>query len=219
MAIQKDIISRLPLFMGLSDKELTEIASDVSFALHHHKKGSVIAESGNVCNVLITVTGGQIACETVSDDHSYKVVENIHTTHTIEPNKLFGLWLRFSSTYYALTPCESVEITKESLHELIGRNFIVRLNFLNMLCRQSQQTEHTAWKVCPKTLEERIVQFIKNRVQHPAGSKSVYITMKKLANELGSSRLDVSNALNRLANQERIILKRGIIEIPALQLL
>jgi DNA-binding GntR family transcriptional regulator len=43
--------------------------------------------------------------------------------------------------------------------------------------------------------------------------------MKKLAFHLGCSRLEVSNALNALADQERLILKRGIIEIPALQLL
>ena len=39
------------------------------------------------------------------------------------------------------------------------------------------------------------------------------------AKELGYGRLEISKALNALAEAERIILKRGIIEIPALQLL
>lgn len=219
MALQKDKISRLPLFMGLSELELDRISSEVSFSIHHHKKGSVIAEAGNVCSGLITVTIGQMACETVSDDHSYRVVEEIHNIHTIEPNKLFGLQLRYASTYHALTSCETIEISKENLLELLASNFIVKLNYLNMLCRCSQTTEHNPWKACPSNLEGRIVQFVKNRVHHPAGSKTIYITMKRLANELCTSRLEVSIALNNLANQERIILKRGIIEIPALQLL
>lgn len=219
MALQKDKISRLPLFMGLSELELDRISSEVSFSIHHHKKGSVIAEAGNVCSGLITVTIGQMACETVSDDHSYRVVEEIHNIHTIEPNKLFGLQLRYASTYHALTSCETIEISKENLLELLASNFIVKLNYLNMLCRCSQTTEHNPWKACPSNLEGRIVQFVKNRVYHPAGSKTIYITMKRLANELCTSRLEVSIALNNLANQERIILKRGIIEIPALQLL
>lgn len=219
MALQKDKIARLPLFMGLSEIELDRISSEVSFSIHHHKKGSIIAKAGEMCSGLITVTIGQIACETTSDDHSYRVVENIHNTHTIEPNKLFGLQLRYTSSYHALTSCETIEISKESLLELIGRHLIVRLNYLNMLCRNSQKTEHNPWKACPVNLEGRIVLFVKNRVQHPAGSKTIYITMKRLANELCTSRLEVSIALNNLANQERIILKRGIIEIPALQLL
>jgi CRP-like cAMP-binding protein len=219
MAISKDIISCLPLFMGLSDKELSEIAGEVSFALHHHKKGSIIAESGKPCNGLITIINGQVTCETVADDHSYRLLESIHTMHVVEPNKLFGLQLRYASTYHALTSCETIEISKEGLLELLSTNFIVRLNYLNMLCRSSQTTEHNPWKACPPNLEGRIVQFVKNRVKHPAGSKTIYITMKRLANELCTSRLEVSIALNNLANQERIILKRGIIEIPALQLL
>jgi CRP-like cAMP-binding protein len=219
MALQKDKIARLPLFMGLSEIDLDRISSEVSFSIHHHKKGAVIAEAGKVCSGLITVTIGQVACETVSDDHSYRVVEEIHNIHTIEPNKLFGLQLRYASTYHALTSCETIEISKEGLLELLSTNFIVRLNYLNMLCRNSQTTEHNPWKACPPNLEGRIVQFVKNRVKHPAGSKTIYITMKRLANELCTSRLEVSIALNNLANQERIILKRGIIEIPALQLL
>jgi hypothetical protein len=43
--------------------------------------------------------------------------------------------------------------------------------------------------------------------------------MVQLAKEVGYARLEISKALNALADAERIILKRGIIEIPALQLL
>ena len=117
-----------------------------------------------MCSGLITVTIGQVACETISDDHSYRVVEEIHNIHTIEPNKLFGLQLRYASTYHALTSCETIEISKEGLLELLSTNFIVRLNYLNMLCRNSQTTEHNPWKACPPNLEGRIVQFVKNRV-------------------------------------------------------
>lgn len=205
--------------MGLSDKEISEIASNVPFAQHHHKKGSVIAEAESVCNELVIVTQGTMECETKSDDNSYRLIEHLHATHTLEPDKLYGLEQRYRSAYRAVTPCESMAITKDKFLELLGKYLIIRLNYLNMICRKSQKLEHNPWKACSGDIKQRIARFIKDRSQHPAGSKKLFITMVHLANELYCTRLEVSNALNELANNERIILKRGIIEIPALQLL
>ena len=210
MAIKKDIITHLPLFIGLTDKELSEIADNTVFALHHHKKGSVIAQADSPCKELIILTNGDIETETVADDKSYRLTETLHAVHCIEPEKLFGMEQRFRTSYSAATACEAL---------VIDQYLIVRLNYINMLCRKAQQTEHNPWKACPADLKQRVVKFVKDRVLYPAGSKKLYITMNRLSMELGCSRLEVSIALNQLAHQERIILKRGIIEIPALQLL
>lgn len=217
--MQKEIIAQLPIFMGLSDKEVSEIATRVPFAQHHHKKGSIIVEAESPCNEMIIVTLGTMECETESDDNSYRLVENIHAIHVLEPDKLYGLEQRYRTTYRAMTSCESIAISKDRFHELIDSYLIVRLNYMNMICRKVQKLEHNPWKACSTDIKQRITKFIKERSIHPAGSKKLFITMVHLANELGCSRLEVSIALNELALKERIILKRGIIEIPALQLL
>ena len=219
MAIQKDIIKQLPLFMGLGEKELAEIAEFKPFALHHHKKGAVIKEAETISDELVIITKGDFEIETKSDDNSYRLTEMMHNVHIIEPDKLFGLVQRYRSTYKAQGPCETVVISKECLHELIDTFLVVRLNFMNIVCRKAQLLEHSPWKACSSDLCQRIVKFVRDRARHPAGSKTIHITMKTLAEELGCSRLDVSIALNKLADNERIILTRGIIEIPALQLL
>lgn len=219
MAISKDIIKHLPLFIGLSNKELDEISRQVSFTMHHHKKGSVIVRSGKACTTLVTIINGQTECETISDDNSYRLEETIQAIYVIEPDKLFGLEQRYRSSFRALTPCETLEISKDNLHELIGKYLIVRLNYLNIICRNAQKLEHNPWKAQSQDLKKIIAAFIKNRVHHPAGSKRLYIKMTDLAKELNTSRWAVSIALNEMAEEERIILKRGIIEIPALQLL
>jgi CRP-like cAMP-binding protein len=217
--MQKEIIAQLPIFMGLSEKEIAEIASNVPFAQHHHKKGATIIDAESVCNELIIVTSGTMDCETESDDNSYRLVENLHAIHTLEPDKLYGLEQRYRSAYRATSPCESIAIAKEKFHELIDKYLIVRLNYMNMICRKAQKLEHNPWKACSSDMKQRIAKFVKDRSQHPAGSKKLFITMVRLANEMGCSRLEISAALNELADLERIILKRGIIEIPALQLL
>ena len=43
--------------------------------------------------------------------------------------------------------------------------------------------------------------------------------MVQLAEETNYTRLEISQALNAMEKEEKIILKRGIIEVPMLQLL
>ena len=49
--------------------------------------------------------------------------------------------------------------------------------------------------------------------------KSLKIKMERLAHELNDSRLDVSKALNKMESENLVILHRGLVEIPAFELL
>ena len=219
MATNINKIAELPIFLGLSRTELSAIAIETSFSMHHYKKGATITQADKCHDSLSFITQGWVELETVADDHSYRLTERIQAMHTIEPDKLFGMHRSFRSTYRALTSCEVIRIDKDNLTHLIGKYFIVRLNFLNMICRKAQQAEHIPWKASATDLKQRIAQFIKEHSYYPAGQKCLYIKMTQLANELNDSRINISNALNQLADEEKIILRRGIIDIPALQLL
>ena len=219
MSIQKEIISGLPIFLGLTKRELESISQSVSFTMRHYKKGAVMAAADDVANDIIFITSGWFEAESVADSRAYRIVELLQSSHTVEPDKLFGLNRHYRATYRALTPCEVITISKDSLLELLGNYLIVRLNFLNIICRKSQHLEHNPWRACSQTLKGRITDFIKCHSLYPAGNKRLYIKMTQLAAEVNDSRLDVSLALNEMAREEHIILKRGIIEIPAMQLL
>jgi hypothetical protein len=110
-------------------------------------------------------------------------------------------------------------IGHEELMQMMERYLIVKLNMLNMLCRKIQVLERQPWRQRTLDLKARVVMFFREHVQHQAGKKVFYIKMTQLATEVNDSRLNVSIVLNELERDERIILKRGIIEIPALQIL
>lgn len=212
-------LMNLPLFLGLSDSELKEITRNTRLNLKHHKKGSVIVEEGEACTSLISVVEGWMNIETYSKDRSYHLEERIQAVQALEPDKLFGLSPHYISTCRAYTTCESISISKEDFMQLFERYMIIRINYLNMICRRAQLIEQLPWQHKEKDLCEQIVDFIKNRSTFPTGRKMLYIKMAQLAEELNASRLEVSNALNALNTADRIILHRGVVEIPALQLL
>jgi len=212
-------LSELPLFLGLSEKDIKEITRTTRFNLRHHKKGSVIANEGEACTALISVVEGWIDIETYADNRSYHLAERVQAVQMLEPDKLFGLSPHYLSTCKAHTTCESICISKEELTQLFERYIIIRINFLNMICRRTQIIERLPWQHKKKDICEQIVTFIKSRAIYPAGHKELHVKMAQLAEELNTSRLEISNALNALNAADKIILHRGVIEIPALQLL
>lgn len=219
MQINHKKIAGLPLFLGLSEKQLIDIAKAIRFNFRHHKKGSIIVEEGTACSSLICIVDGWIEIDTYSVNRSYYLEELVQAVQVVEPDKLFGISPHYHSTYKAYATCESISISKEDLTQIIEQYMIVRLNFLNMICRRTQQLEQQPWLPRNPELTDRIVMFIKHHSRYPAGKKVLHIKMAQLANELNVSRLDISNALNALNEAEKIIQRRGMIDIPALQLL
>lgn len=219
MAISAKILETIPLFLGLSQSQIEDIASKAHFNQRHFKKGAMIIEEGQQCDGLMIITEGWFEVDTASDNHAYHLTELIQAPMMIEPDKLFGLSLHYRANFRAYTTCETICIPKDKLMQLFTDYIIVRINLMNAICRRTQQLERRPWQNTIDDLQKRITNFIKQRSNHPVGKKTLYIKMIQLATELNASRLDVSIALNAMADAEKIILKRGIVEVPALQLL
>ena len=219
MALSVNDISNLPLFIGLTQSELKDIATLTHFDHRHHKKGFCFIKEYSLCNSLVFVIRGRVAVDTYTNNRSYHVTEQVGSPMIIEPDKLFGLTTHYRSSYTALTPCDTLAMHKEELMKVLSKHIVARLNFLNIICRKTQHTDSMMWHNNPANLKERIVTFIRKHSTHPTGSKTLYIKMAQLAAELHYSRLEVSIALNALQDEEKIILRRGIIDVPEVQLL
>lgn len=215
------LIKSLPIFMGLSEKELTEIASTTHFAFKHHKKNKYIVSQGDDASEgLLFIITGHITIATEADNGAYNVQEEkIAQNMVIEPDKMFGLHPRYTSSYFTMGTSESMLIPKGEMLKLMQTYFIVQINFLNMLCTISQKQERLPWHDTPEDTESRIINFIRDHITSQAGKKVFRIKMTQLAKEINVPRIEVSIALNKLEEEEKIILQRGIITIPTPQLL
>lgn len=219
MAINIKKLVNLPLFMGLTDAELREISKTTALGQRYQKKGtSIINEGDDIDSLYIVISGWFESC-TTSDNQKYQMVEFLSGPFAIEPDKLFGMQKQVRSTYRTVTACELLCINKDSLLSLFDKYLIVRLNFLNLVCRNAQAAEKTPWLPKSTGTKGSIVDFIKQHCRIQAGKKTLYTKMVDLADEVNDSRQSVSDALHELEEEEKIIVQRGIITIPALQLL
>lgn len=212
-----DRLLQFTLFQGMSHADLMQVAGHTKFGFSKLAAGKRLVKDGTPCTHLYFVTNGTLRAETTSDDHSCRVSETIAAPFIVQPERLFGIDQRYSSTFKAETPCNLISIDKQEVLLLLETQLVFRLNMLSLMAAEIQRQQHHAWRSAPKTLHERIVRFFFSRCLYPAGAKTFYILMNKIAAELNDSRLDISRALNAMQADGLLTLYRGRIEIPMLE--
>ena len=207
----------LPLFQGMNKNDLTTLAGHTKFDFCRVEAGKVLVKDGEACSFLCFLMKGMLRVASQADDHSFMLVEELKAPAILQPERIFGLYQRFSYTFTTTTLCNYMVIQKSDVVRIAEENAIFRINLLNIISTQSQRLSRNLWHQQPESLEERIVRFIECRCLHPAGRKWLHIKMTRLAHELNDSRLDISRALNAMQEAGLVALHRGCIEIPALE--
>ena len=212
-----DRLLQFTLFQGMSHADLMQVAGHTKFNFSKLSAGKRLVRDGDPCTHLIFVTSGTLRTETVSDDHSCRVTESIAAPHILQPERLFGIAQRYTSTFTAVTPCNLISIDKQEVLLLLETQLVFRLNMLNLLATETQRLKHHVWRSAPQSLRERITRLLFSRCLYPAGPKTFHILMQHIARELNDSRLDISRALNSMQADGLLTLHRGRIEIPMLE--
>jgi len=212
-----DQLLQFTLFQGMSRADLMEVVTHTKFGFSKLAAGKYMVREGDDCTHLYFLTNGTMECETVSDDHQCRVVEQLSAPYIMQPERLFGLSQRYTSTFRSTSPCNLISLDKQEVMLLLESQLVFRLNMLNLLAAETHRLSHRAWRSAPQNLRERIVRFFFSRCHYPAGAKTFYILMNQMAQELNDSRLDISRALNQMQEDCLLTLHRGRIEIPMLE--
>ena len=212
-----DHLSRFPLFQGLSHNEMIQLIGTTKFAFVKADAGSVVAREGKESSGISLLTDGELTLSHRSDNHSFRLVEYIQAPKTLYADTIFGLSTHFRYDVAAVTPCSFVIIPKKEMMRILGDFLIIRLNLLNILSSAVQRDYRQQWRHQSATVYDRITRFIFDHSLYPAGHKQLFILMRTLAAELGTSRLVVSKALNLMQQHGLVSLGRGCIDVPQLE--
>ena len=193
-----DKLLATPLFQGLSKSDLNEIVGNTKFSFSKYEAGKTIVRAESYCNELMFLLNAPLQ---------------------VQPQRMFGLNQNYTSTYKAYTRCNFMRLSKAEVMKLYTNYEVFRINLINLFATAIQRYEHKVWALPGKTLRDRIISFMVVHSIHPAGEKKIKIKMTTLAHELNESRLNISIELNKLQDDGLISLSRGMIIVPALELL
>lgn len=207
----------ISLFQGFSRLDFLDIVEQTPFDFKTLKPRELLFHQDDVCYALCMVLGGELMCEAESPDHVYRLAEYLRAPWIVEPTALFGLHNRYAHTYRAHTEVQAVMIDKQSVRKLLVNYEAFQINFYNLVCTQAQQAQLAHWQAPSHNLEQAFYQFLLHRCQRPVGRKELRVKMTDLAEQLDTTRLNVSHMLSRLAERQKLEYSRGCIYIPALE--
>ena len=128
-----DQLLQFSLFQGMSRADLMEVVTHTKFGFSKLAAGKTVVKEGNDCKQLFFLTNGTIECETQNDDRTCRVVESISAPYSLQPERLFGLTQRYTSTFKTITSCNLITLDKQEVLLLLETQLVFRLNMLNLL--------------------------------------------------------------------------------------
>ena len=206
----------LPLFQGFSRLDFLDIVSSTPFDFHTFRPGSTLIKQGQECRNLGMLLGGKAWFKQQSANHLYEIAELISAPFLVQPEVLFGLHNRYTRTIVAFSEVQAVLLSKQSVSRLVKEHLTFQLNLLNCICTESQHHAGMLWHKPSRDIAQRFGIFLTQHCLRPTGEKTLSIRMEDLAEELGTTRLQVSQMLHNLHQKGLLNYSRGKIHVPSL---
>lgn len=171
-----DTLLQLPIFQGLSHKQLTSILERTPFHFQKYKAREEIVRVGAPCNKVLFVLSGTVRHIVPSYDDKVRVVQIYEAPHTMPFYYLFGVRTTSPDTLIAETDVGIMSLEKSYFLQLLQENVLPLVNVLNMLSSHAQK-QHSSIDFCGKISgEDRLASWLLANTDRAA--KSIEIDAK-----------------------------------------
>ena len=212
-----DTLLELPLFQGLSRDDLTRILESTHLGFDTLRIGTTFIRQDDSCKGLTFIIEGRVCQNTFSADRTWSVDEQLDARRLIGLDVLYGSTRTHRHTYTTLSPTRLLRMDKRTAGALIGYFEVFRLNVLNHLTTQAIRQTQSRWLPAPATLGGRIVAFMRQYVERPAGRKIFHISQQQLGAYLGEEYHQVGRALTKMAHNRLVVKGHRAIIIPSFE--
>ena len=207
----------VPLFQGFSRLDFLDIVEKIPFDFRTLQPRQYLVKQGDECHGLCVLLSGEVETECESADHTYTIHEHIIAPWTVQIESLFGYHNRYAKSVRAQTETHALLLEKQNVRRMLVSYPAFQINFYNALSTVAQTEMKRNWKSRPTDLAQCFLSFVENRSIKPIGTKRISIRMTDLAQQLGATRLRVSQMLAELAEKGVVDYSRGMITIPHLE--
>ena len=195
-----NVLSRSPLFRGLSFDEIQSVLSSSHTRTKSYKTGTLIFNSGENVNFLSLVLEGSVKGEMTDFAGRVIKIEDIGIAAAIAPAFMFGRNNKFPVSVTAIKDTKLLLIEKQEFLKILNQSTIILVNYLDMISNRSQFLSEKIKFLNFKTIKSKLAQYILEL----AGNKTdlrLDRTQSDLADYFGVARPSVARALGDLEDQ------------------
>jgi len=208
------ILTNSPVFKGIIPEVIEDILSKINHQLRSYSSGTMIYQSGDECNNLMTVIDGSVKGEMTDFSSKIIKIEDIETPRHIAAAFIFGANNKYPVNVVANSDVKILFIPKESFLILLQTNQIILSNYLDIISNRTQFLSNKIRFLSFKTIKSKIAHFILDLSKRQNNNFIILPkTQKELAEFFGVTRPSLGRIIGELENDGIIIAKGKKIEI------
>ncbi len=190
-----EILLQTPVFQGVSRFDLTSILEKYNIEFLKFKQGDLIVAKGEQFEHIKFLISGKILSSTETKLGVLTVNEVISAPNIISGNYIFGLDIYSISTITAHSDAGVMQLTKEDFLDLLRKEPIFNLNYLNFLSYRSQKYNKVMLSLNSGTISERFSMWVLLMTRKKARDIVLYTHLDDFARLLGDTRENLEIAL------------------------
>ncbi|MDI3527751.1 MAG: family transcriptional regulator, dissimilatory nitrate respiration regulator [Tenuifilum sp.] len=208
------VISRSPIFKGLTEDEVADILKETPHSIRSYSKGQTIAQRTEEVKNLSIIIEGSVKGEMVDFSGKILKIEEMFAPKPIAHAFLFGENNKFPVDVIALEDCKLLHIPKIEFLNLMQKNSKVLTNYLNTISNRAQFLSNKLWFLSFKTIKEKIAHYLLNLSK--SETRTTIILPKshqELAEFFGVTRPSLARVLSELQDDGIIHVNRREVTI------
>jgi CRP-like cAMP-binding protein len=192
------ILSRSPLFKGISPDEITGIMSGIPMRIRKFPAGTMVYSTGDTVSALALVISGYVKGEMIDFTGRVIKIEDIQAPGVIAPAFMFGNRNRFPVNVVAVPDTELLIIDKNDFLNLLKYDTRILINFLDLISNRSQFLSEKIKFLNFKTIRSKLAHYILDLA--PDGKNIVKLdrTQNDLADYFGVARPSIARSLSEM---------------------
>ncbi len=208
------VISKIPLFHSMEEKELARIFSELNISEIHFKKDVLLALQDEPCNRLIILLTGSVKAEMIDPSGRMIKVEDIFAPNPLAILFLFGQNSRFPVQVTTREEVSALVIPKQSVLKMLHMHQTLLKNYLDISAEFASRLSQKLNFMSFRTIRQKLAMYI---LKLSKEMKSDVVKLDKaksaLAEYFGVSRPSLERELTKMQHDGLIITERKTIEI------
>jgi len=208
------VVSKIPLFHSVEEKELVRIFSELNISETRFEKDALLAMQDEPCNRMIILLKGSVKAEMIDSLGRVIRVEDVFAPNPLAILFLFGKNNRFPVQVIAREEVSALVIPKQSILKMLGMNQVLLKNYLDTSAEFAWRLSQKLHFMSFRTIRQKLSVYILN-LSKEAQSDEVVLDKTKsgLAEYFGVARPSLERELTLMQHEGLISIDKKKITI------
>jgi CRP-like cAMP-binding protein len=211
--INYQLLSKCPVFHGISEKRTEELLKHIHYQLKSFSKNDVVAIAGEQITHLYIILSGSVKGEMI--DYSGKTIkiEDIEAPRPLATAFLFGAENKFPVTVSANNNVKILAVPISEFLKLLQMELNILKNYLNSISSRTQFLSQKLHFLSFKTIKEKVAHYLLQKAGERLHSVELNNTQQQLADLFGVTRPSLARVLAEMQREKLIVTEKRTVTL------